>query len=263
MLKAIFFDLDDTLIWDEKSVQTAMEVTSEKAHEKYGIDPVQLEEQVRKNARAIYKTYDTYEFAQMIGISPFEGLWGNFADEGEWFRKLHDLAPGYRKAVWNQSLQDVGIDDVAFADELAAAFPKARRHNQYTYADTFNVLDQLKGKYQLLMLTNGSPDLQQTKLEITPDLVPYFDHIVISGDYGKGKPDQAIFEHALQLLSINKDEALMVGDNLMTDILGAFRTGIKSVWINHHQKASKEIKPTYEIANLAALLPIIKNLQDG
>ena len=260
MLKAIIFDLDDTLLWDEKSVKSAMEATCVKASEKYGIDPVQLEEIVRKHARTIYVSYDTYEFTQMIGINPFEALWGDFTDQGEDFARLHDLVPSYRKEVWRTSLQDLGIHDEKFANELAAYFPIARKNNPYVYVDTFNVLDQLKEKYRLMLLTNGSPELQRIKLDITPELVPYFEEILISGDFGKGKPDKGIFEHALDLLHINKDEALMVGDNLMTDILGASRTGIKSVWINHHGKEKDEVIPTYEIKSLGGLLPIIEKL---
>ena len=112
------------------------------------------------------------------------------------------------------------------------------------------------------MLTNGSPDLQNTKLSITPELVPYFDQIVISGDFGKGKPDPTIFEHALARMSLNKDEVLMVGDNLMTDILGANRVGIKSVWINRHDKERNEVVPTFEIKHLEELFAIIEALQN-
>ena len=90
----------------------------------------------------------------------------------------------------------------------------------------------LKVKYKLVLLTNGSPSLQQTKLEITPEIAPYFDHIIISGAFGKGKPDPSIFHHALAQCDVTAEEALMVGDNLMTDILGASRVGIPSVWIN-------------------------------
>ncbi|MCG2953054.1 HAD-IA family hydrolase, partial [Escherichia coli] len=75
------------------------------------------------------------------------------------------------------------------------------------------------------LLTNGSPQLQNIKLEITPEIVPYFDEIVISGAFGRGKPDPSIFDHALSLLNLSKDEVIMVGDNLMTDILGASRAG--------------------------------------
>ncbi len=51
----------------------------------------------------------------------------------------------------------------------------------------------------------------------------------------------------------------MVGDNLMTDILGASKVGIPSVWINRdNNEPHEEIKPTYIIENLEQLLPIIK-----
>lgn len=260
MIKAILFDLDDTLLWDNKSVNQAMGATCELASKKYDISPEMLEEKVRENARELYASYDTYAFTQMIGINPFEGLWGNFPDEGKDFRKMKEIVPGYRKEVWTKSLADLGIYDPEFGYELAESFPRERKKNQFIYEDTFSILDQLKGRYRLLLLTNGSPDLQHTKLRITPELVPYFDHIVISGDFGKGKPNPAIFEHALELLSVDRDEAVMVGDNLMTDILGASRTGMKSVWINRHQKETSEVVPTFEISNLKSLLPILEKI---
>ena len=110
------------------------------------------------------------------------------------------------------------------------------------------------------MLTNGSPDLQNTKLTITPELRPYFDHIIISGDFGRGKPDPSIFEHVLETAGVKASEAVMVGDNLMTDILGANRTGITSVWINREGQKATEVEPTYEINHLEELHDVIKDL---
>ena len=58
---------------------------------------------------------------------------------------------------------------------------------------------------------------------------------------------------------VKPSEALMVGDNLMTDILGASYVGIPSVWINRdNDEPHKEIKPTYEITNLEELFPILE-----
>ena len=113
----------------------------------------------------------------------------------------------------------------------------------------------------MLLLTNGSPDLQNTKLTITSELVPYFEKIVISGAFGRGKPDAAIFEYALSLMDLKSDEAIMVGDNLMTDILGASRVGMKSVWINRHEKERNEVIPTYEITHLEELFSILNDLK--
>lgn len=260
MIKAIFFDLDDTLLWDQKSVAEAFKATCQAAQQKYGIDPEAFEEAVRKEARELYASYETYEFTQMIGINPFEGLWGNFLDDDDNFRKMKGIVPTYRKDAWTKGLQAFGINDPAFGEELAEMFPAQRRKSPFVYDETFQVLDELKGKYQLLLLTNGSPDLQNTKLDITPELVPYFDQIVISGAFGRGKPDPSIFEHALELMGLQKDEVIMVGDNLMTDILGASRVGITSVWINRHDKERNEVIPSYEIKHLEELYPILAEL---
>ncbi|MFJ7745390.1 HAD family hydrolase [Peribacillus sp. NPDC097295] len=261
MVKAIFFDLDDTLLWDQKSVKEAFVATCEVAKVKYGLDVDELEESVRKEARELYSSYDTYAFTQMIGINPFEGLWGNFQDDHDEFRKMAKIVPTYRKETWTRGLKALGIDDSAFGAELAERFPEERRKKPFIYEESFRVLDELKGKYKLLLLTNGSPELQNTKLEITPELIPYFDKIVISGAFGRGKPDASIFEHALEIMELDKDEVLMVGDNLMTDILGATRAGIQSVWINRHDKDRNEVKPTYEIKDLEELFPILDKLK--
>ncbi len=260
MVKAVFFDLDDTLLWDQKSVKEAFVATCKVANEKYGVDVDEFEEAVRKEAREIYASYETYEFTQMIGINPFEGLWGNFLDDTDDFRKMAEVVPTYRKEAWTRGLKALGIDDEEFGVELAERFPAERRQKPFIYDETFTVLDELKDKYRLLLLTNGSPDLQNTKLTITSELVPYFDEIVISGAFGRGKPDPTIFEHALERMGLNKDEAIMVGDNLMTDILGASRAGIKSVWINRHDKERNEVVPDYEITHLEELYPILEEL---
>ncbi|WP_164669837.1 HAD family hydrolase [Virgibacillus doumboii] len=262
MIKAIMFDLDDTLLWDKKSVDKAFNNTCNLAFEKYRVDPVELEKNVRENARKLYASYNTYSFTQMIGINPFEGLWADFDDDGEGFRELKKIAPAYQKEVWISGLKDMGIDDLQFGYELAETFPEERKRNALVFDDTFHVLEQLKGKYQLLLLTNGSPSLQEAKLDLTPELRRYFDHIVISGAFGKGKPDPDIFMHALGLLSVDKEEVLMVGDNLKTDILGASRTGIASVWINRHWEGKEDVVPDYEISQLEELLSIIEKV-DG
>lgn len=259
-INAIFFDLDDTLLWDQKSVKEAFVATCLAAQKKHGVDPDLLEEAVRKEARELYASYETYPFTQMIGINPFEGLWGNFLDDEDNFRKMKDIVPNYRKDAWTKGLQTLGVNDPDFGLELAERFPAERRKTPFVYEDTFQVLDKLKGKYKLLLLTNGSPDLQNTKLEITPEIAPYFDQIVISGAFGKGKPDPSIFLHALELMNLKNDEVLMVGDNLMTDILGASRAGINSVWINRHDKERNEVIPDYEIQHLEELFPILDSL---
>jgi putative hydrolase of the HAD superfamily len=63
-------------------------------------------------------------------------------------------------------------------------------------------------------------------------------------------------------MSLKKEEVIMVGDNLMTDVLGANRAGIKTVWINRHNKVRNEVIPTYEIKHLEELFPILAELAE-
>ena len=105
MIKAIMFDLDDTLLWDSKSIEEAFKATCRYAQTKVGVDPQDLELSVREAATKLYSTYDTYEFTQNIGINPFEGLWGDFLDEhDEGFHKMKELVPTYRKKAWTSGL---------------------------------------------------------------------------------------------------------------------------------------------------------------
>jgi len=258
--QAVLFDLDDTLLWDNRSVQEAFDATCEAAAAATGLDPIAIEESVRREARALYESYETFAFTKMIGINPFEGLWADFREgEQEQFRKLEALAPAYRRDSWTAGLKALGVDDPKLGAELAERFPAERRSRPYVYEETFKVLDALKKNYKLLLLTNGSPDLQREKLAGVPELAPYFDHIIISGEFGEGKPAASIFKHALEKLGIEPEHGIMVGDKLTTDILGANTIGMTSVWINRHDlKRNDDIIPAYEIKHLEELYKLLE-----
>ncbi|WP_080839607.1 HAD family hydrolase [Cohnella massiliensis] len=261
-IKAVLFDLDDTLLWDERSVKEAFEATASCGAERAGLTADALEAVVRAEARGLYENYETYPFTQMIGINPFEGLWGNFSGgEHPMFRKLQGIAPGYRRDAWTRGLAALGVDNAALGAELGEMFASERRKRSHIYDETFEVLDELKKSYKLLLLTNGSPDLQQEKLDGAPELVPYFDEIVISGNFGEGKPSPRLFEFALGRLGIEKSEGVMVGDKLTTDIKGANGIGMTSIWINRHGTTrDDEIVPAYEIASLTELPKLLERL---
>ncbi len=258
-IKAVCFDLDDTLLWDERSVREAFEATCLRAKDAAGTDPVKLEEAVRKEARELYESYETFPFTKMIGINPFEGLWANFtAGEQPEFRQLEQLAPVYRKESWRRGLSALGVEDEVLAGELADQFGRERRSRPHVYEETFTILNELRGSVKLLLLTNGCPALQQEKLDGVPELAGYFDEIVISGAFGKGKPDPSIFRHAVERLGVEPGESLMVGDKLTTDICGGLSAGMTTVWVNRDGKfRSDEIIPNYEIQHLSQLHEII------
>jgi putative hydrolase of the HAD superfamily len=259
-LKAIWFDLDDTLLWDDRSIKEAFQVTCQHAAQVVAINPDDLELAVRREARALYESYDTFSFTQNIGINPFEGLWAHFTGgQLPQFRALQQLAPLYRKNAWMRGLLALGINQPELALQLAEQFPRERRARPLVYEETFSILDQLKGKYRLLLLTNGAPDLQNEKINMLPQLRSYFQHIVISGDFGEGKPSPNLFRHACSLIGIEPLEGIMIGDKLTTDILGSQQIGMPNIWINHHGvQHDGKIKPLYEVTRLSEIIPIIE-----
>lgn len=258
MKKAVFFDLDDTLLNDRKSIQRAFDVTCGDLAVKYGLDSSKLEANVRNCARKLYSTYPFFEFTQKIGINPFEGLWGRFTDVHHWkFREMGRLISDYQLKAWEEGLKLSGVPGEE-AEVAKMRFQEVRRSTSFVFDYTYKVLEQLKTRgFRLLLLTNGSPSLQLEKLSMEKGLIPYFEHIVISGNFGFGKPDPLLFHHALRLMEISAEEAIMVGDNLSTDILGATNAGIESIWIDHGDgKKVKGAKPTYRVEQLKNVLDI-------
>ncbi|KMY52777.1 HAD family hydrolase [Bacillus sp. FJAT-27231] len=261
MKKAVFFDLDDTLLNDRKSIQTAFDVTCGDLEQKYGVNKDTIESSVREAAREQYQTYSFYPVTLHLGINPFEGLWGDFGDVHHWqLRQMGKDINDYQLNTWRKGLESVGIQG---AEEWARErFREVRRYSPFLYDDTIEVLDKLKeNDFRLLLLTNGAPSLQLEKLTMTPELVPYFEHIVISGNFGFGKPDPSIFAHALKLMDVSPEDAIMIGDNLGTDILGATRVGMDSILIDHGDDRKVEgAKPTYTVRTLSEVADTLQKL---
>ncbi|WP_309091286.1 HAD family hydrolase [Domibacillus sp.] len=261
MKKAVFFDLDDTLLDDRKSIQTAFDVTCGELAEKYEKDAAEIEKHVRTAAHAQYQTYDFYPVTLSIGINPFEGLWGNFGDvHHNGFRSMGDQIADYQLKAWENGLKQAGIP-ASEAEWARDRFRNVRRKSAFVYEETFDVLNTLRDKgIRLLLLTNGAPSLQLEKLTMTPELVPYFEHVLISGHFGFGKPEKAIFDHALRLMDLEPGDVLMVGDNQGTDILGATRAGIESAWINHggEGKIVEGANPVHTLSRLKDILSLIE-----
>ncbi|NOU69389.1 HAD-IA family hydrolase [Paenibacillus sp. LMG 31461] len=263
--QALIFDLDNTLLWDERSINEAFQATCQQAARHFAVDAGKLEHAVRESASQLFKTLELYDWLHMIEVTDLEALWGEFhQNEHPNFRRMQELSPQYRRDVWSQGLKVLGVDNPSIASQLAQQFTEERRNRPYVYDDTFKVLEELRKEYKLLLMTNGAPDIQQEKIDSIPELADYFDHIVISGTYGVGKPNPAIYRHALDLLSLSPSETVMIGDTLITDILGAQSAGITNIWINRHLvPPTLTIRPTFEVQSLSEIPQLLLSIQQS
>ena len=252
-MKAIIFDLDDTLVMEQGTVKEVFLETCKLASEQYNVLPEQLTETIYKSCRNLWFNSPLHPYCKMIGISSWEGLWCQFAGDKETIVKLREWSPTYRFESWNTALLNHDINDRNLAQELADRFMNSRRRFHRLFDETLPVLENLKGKYCLGMLTTGASDLQREKI-VGAGVRDYFDSIVVSGDYEIGKPDKRIFEITLSKLGVEPHEAVMVGDSLRSDIQGAISAGIRNVWVNRTGKTNDwPFTPDDEIKSLTEL----------
>lgn len=122
------------------------------------------------------------------------------------------------------------------------------------FPNTHETLAYLQNKYRLHLISNGFKEACELKLQHSK-LAPYFKTVVISEVIGFNKPDRRIFEHALTNSDAKKEQAVMIGDNLDADILGAMRAGIDAIFFNpigqnHPQEVTMMITDLKELQAL-------------
>ena len=109
----------------------------------------------------------------------------------------------------------------------------------HVFEGTFEILDYLKSKYQLHIITNGFQEIQHKKMRISK-LLPYFKEIITSESVGLKKPNPKVFEYALLVSKAKKYESIMIGDSIEADIEGAINFGIKAIHCNLDNQLVKE-----------------------
>ena len=132
--------------------------------------------------------------------------------------------------------------------------------NQYFFvAGAVELLENLKDKYDLYIVSNGTASVQDRRIA-GAHLEKYFKKIFISQRVGINKPDIRFFERCFaEIPNLNKDETIIVGDSLSSDIQGGINAGIKTCWYNPHNLTTPDnMKINYVIGNLEELYDVLK-----
>ncbi|HLZ08746.1 MAG TPA: HAD family hydrolase [Chloroflexota bacterium] len=256
--RVIFFDLDDTLIHETATDDAAIvEVFSRNVSES-SWKPSEIVTAVRVAARARWAQSGEGDYCRRIQTSSVEALYGDYAGDDSHLTALRAFVSGtsYREGVWVDVLRTLGIEDISLGNKLAVEFASERRARHVAFPDAGPVLARLAPSYRLGLITNGAPAIQRLKLAGS-GFVGFFDPalILISGDLGIGKPDPAIFARALTQAGVVADEAVMVGNSLASDIVGARNSAIRAVWVDRTGEVlPSDLKPFQVIQSLSELL---------
>ncbi|WP_019668192.1 YjjG family noncanonical pyrimidine nucleotidase [Eudoraea adriatica] len=124
-------------------------------------------------------------------------------------------------------------------DILSAAYITNLAAYNNLLPNTVEILDYLKPKYKLHIITNGFEEVQTRKL-VNSNISGYFNQVINSEMAGVKKPNPEIFELALHKANARADRSLMVGDNIEADILGAKAVGFHALHFNAHNDPKHE-----------------------
>lgn len=261
-IRALLFDLDDTLVVDEAVSREALESTAELAGATHGADTKRFHRVAAGEARRLWAEGPSYPYCRAIGISAFECLWGIFAGDSPELTQLREWAHPFRRQVFEAALREQLLDHSDGDEELAEHFSKTRRKLQRLLPDALEVLVRLKSSHKLGLLTNGAPDLQREKLAAS-GLGLHFDAVAVSGEHGIGKPRPEIFQILLDQLGVETRDAVMIGNSLERDIAGARNAGIVPIWIQiAGAEEHADVSPAATITGLAQLPDVLAKLQN-
>ena len=120
------------------------------------------------------------------------------------------------------------------------------------------ILQKLKSRYRLFIITNGFKEVQRPKLTRL-GLDTYFENIIVSDEIGMKKPEPRFFDYCLEKAgSPSREKVIVIGDSLSSDIKGAYNSQLKSIWYNPHGRTWDEnFKGDFIISDLEEILQIL------
>ncbi len=232
MIKNIFFDMDMTLLNFEKAERNALknvllEVGEEPTDER-------LDGYSRIN-RAQWKLLEKGELTrERLRVQRYE----IFAEQFQIDAQPEDMASRYEKNL------SQGFDIMPGAVE---------------------VLEALQGKYRMFITSNGTASVQHSRIDGS-GIGKYFEDVFISQEIGYPKPDERYFDACFASIAksplgaILRDETVIIGDSLSSDILGGIHAGIITIWLNGGEAPTGEIQPDYQIRCLAELPALLDDI---
>lgn len=231
-IKALFFDLDDTLHDFKGASSKAMQIVYEIVTKKYGtISLSDLEIRYRE----LLATVEESAF--------FDGRTSN----------------EYRTERFTALLSHFGINDDSLVETMVQTYGEQLRKNMALFPEVEKALRQLND-LDLYLVTDGPEDAQKKALEIL-GITEFFKDVFISGAVKKTKASGGLFEYALEKTGLNPDEVLVVGDSYKRDVKGALAAGIEAVLISKkHQPDETGIKPVATIGSINELKECLAKL---
>ncbi|MBS4212866.1 MULTISPECIES: HAD family hydrolase [Neobacillus] len=232
-MKAVFFDLDDTLYDQLWPFRMAFDGVFP------GVDTISVVDLFTKSREYSDRVFAMTESGEMPlnqmhryrMVHAFQDLGRNISDvEADEFQRV------YKEHQYKISL-----------------IPKMKRILQYLYEKNI----------PMYITTNGPSAHQRAKIKALDigNWIPEA-NIFISSEIHHAKPDKEYFDYVTAKTNFTNAHSYMIGDSFENDILGATRAGWNAIWINtkNKEKPHPHIQPEYEVISYKQLEELIKQL---
>lgn len=211
-----------------------------------------------------------FDKAEKIGISHVLTHFGIPATK-ENLQKYHHLNKSYWQKLERGEItreQVLGLRFEAFFDgfgiqvngtEVDGLYRKTLNESAFVLDGAAELLEQLKEKYDLYLVTNGVAETQYKRLAAS-GLNQYFKGVFISEEAGAEKPQKEFFDYCFKKMGRNDVEnMLIIGDSLTSDIRGGNNVGIDTLWYNpHHHENKNGVHTDYEVDSLEKIKDLLK-----
>ncbi|WP_222618437.1 HAD family hydrolase [Nakamurella sp. PAMC28650] len=141
---------------------------------------------------------------------------------------------------------------------LAEMYRGISRRRLRLYPGVREMLDTLRGTMPMALVTDAQSAYARGELHKV-GILDYFDPIVVSGDHGFRKPDQRLFQYAVNAMDVPAENTLYVGNDMRRDIYGARRAGLQTMMFDSDQgvKDYKGCVPDHRITDYRDLLSLL------
>ncbi len=227
MIKTVLLDLDDTILDFKMSERIALSKTLKK----FGVEPTE----------EIIQKYSRYNISQWKRL-----------ERGEISRE--EVKVNRYKLLFD----DIGVD--ISPKDATADYEENLAHGHYFVDGAEEMLNSLYKDYDLYLVSNGAKKVQEGRMS-TAGINHCFKDIFISEVIGYEKPSVKFFDKVFETIgNVNKDETVIIGDSLTSDIMGGKNAKIKTVWFNPNGLDCGDIVPDYQISSLNEIKPLLVSL---
>ncbi|MFZ2405763.1 MAG: HAD-IIA family hydrolase, partial [Methylobacter sp.] len=198
-------------------------------------------------ATALYLTEHTTPTENRVFVIGEDGAKQPLIERGFTLTELYELNDDKDNPNMGADIVVCGMDRNLSWDKLATATLNIRAGAKFIGTNADTTLPTERG------LTHGNGAILaalQAATGVTPTII--------------GKPEPIIYQQALALLGVNPAHTVAIGDRLETDILGAVRTGIRSLMVlsgvsTEEDFKSTDYRPTWVMPDIRAVTQALKN----